>query len=230
MDTETPTCYVGVCLLYVWVCGSTSFYDDILPTFFYNVVITESCFTINNDVMRNIIFIVMVLISISANAQEFKFEKIIETNKNQSESYSAAKEFVADFWNMAKVVTQNQDDDAFLLQIKAQTTQEVKVGMGLACVYDYKYTVKIQTKDKRCRIQIYDIICEDAYQTGLGTQNKIPKIQPFLGDEPEQKTKSLGKGLSKKKAVEMMNDLKTFFESIINGLEKEINDTTDDNW
>lgn len=89
--------------------------------------------------MRNIIFIVMVLISISANAQEFKFEKIIETNKNQSESYSAAKEFVADFWNMAKVVTQNQDDDAFLLQIKAQTTQEVKVGMGLACVYDYKY-------------------------------------------------------------------------------------------
>lgn len=45
-----------------------------------------------------------------------------------------------------------------------------------------------------------------------------------------KKTKSLGKGLSKKKAVEMMNDLKTFFESIINGLEKEINDTTDDNW
>lgn len=230
MDTETPTCYVGVCLLYVWVCGSTSFYDDILPTFFYNVVITELCFTINNDVMRNIIFIVMVLISISANAQEFKFEKIIETNKNQSESYSAAKEFVADFWNMAKVVTQNQDDDAFLLQIKAKTTQEVKVGMGLVCVYDYKYTVKIQTKDKRCRIQIYDIMCEDAYQTGLSTQNKIPKIQPFLGDEPEQKTKSFGKGLSKKKAVEMMNDLKTFFESIINGLEKEINDTTDDNW
>ena len=95
---------------------------------------------------------------------------------------------------------------------------------------DLPDTVKIQTKDKRCRIQIYDIICEDAYQTGLGTQNKIPKIQPFLGDEPEQKTKSLGKGLSKKKAVEMMNDLKTFFESIINGLEKEINDTTDDNW
>lgn len=72
--------------------------------------------------MKNIIFIVMVFISISAKAQEFKFEKIIESNKTQSELYSTAKEFVADFWNMAKVVTQNQDDDAFLLQIKAKTT------------------------------------------------------------------------------------------------------------
>lgn len=181
--------------------------------------------------MKKVLFVALSLfIVISINAQDFKFEKIIEINKSQSELYSLSKMFVADFWNSAKNVTQNQDDALSTIQLKAIKDLEIKAGMGLVNLYTYKYSVKLQAKDNKCRIQIYDIECIDAYQSGLGTKHEIPQIQPFTGDDTEQKTKSMGKGISKKKAVEMMNDLTSFFNSIILSYENQLKSSNDDNW
>lgn len=181
--------------------------------------------------MKKVLFMAICLFAtLSINAQEFKFEKIIEVDKNQSELYSLSKMFVTDFWNSAKNVTQNQDDEAYTIQLKAIKEMEVKAGMGLVNLYTYKYSVKFQAKDNKCRIQIYDIECTDAYQVGLGTEHKIPMIQPFIGDSTDQKTKSLGKGISKEKAVEMMQELKDFFNSIISSYEKQLDSSDDDNW
>lgn len=181
--------------------------------------------------MKKALFMAICLFTaLSINAQDFKFEKIIEVDKNQSELYSLSKMFVTDFWNSAKNVTQNQDDAAYTIQLKAIKEMEVKVGLGLVNLYTYKYSVKFQTKDNRCRIQIYDVECTDAYQAGLGTEYKIPQIQPFTGDSTDQKTKSMGKGISKEKAVEMMQELKNFFNSIIASYEKQLDNSADDNW
>lgn len=181
--------------------------------------------------MKRLFCIVMTLSLASfMNAQDFKFEKVIEVSKTQSELYSLSKIFVADFWNSAKNVTQNQDDASSTIQLKAIKDMEVKGGMGLVNLYTYKYSVKLQAKDGRCRIQIYDIECIEACQLGLGTENKIPIIQPFIGDDTDQKTKSLGKGISKEKAVNMMQELKSFFNSIILDYEKQLKDSSDDNW
>ena len=162
--------------------------------------------------------------------QEFKFEKIIEVNKTQSELYSLSKMFVADFWNSAKNVTQNQDDAEHTIQLKAIKDIEVKAGMGLVNLYTYKYSIKLQAKDNKCRVQIYDVECIEAYQVGLGKEYKIPQIQPFTGNDTDQKTKSMGKGVSKKKAVEMMQELNSFFNSIIASYEKQLENSADDNW
>lgn len=181
--------------------------------------------------MRKVLFMAICLFTtLSINAQEFKFEKIIEVNKTQSELYSLSKMFVTDFWNSAKNVTQNQDDAACTIQLKAIKEMEVKAGMGLVNLYIYKYSVKFQTKDNKCRVQIYNVKCIDAYQAGLGTKHKIPQIQPFTGNDTNQKTKSMGKGISKKKAVEMMQELNAFFNSIITSYEKQLERSIDDNW
>lgn len=181
--------------------------------------------------MKKVLFAVMCLFfALSIKAQDFKFEKVIEVSKTQSELYSSSKMFVADFWSSAKNVTQNQDDTAFTIQLKAIKDMEIKAGMGLANLYTYKYSVKLQAKDNKCRIQIYDIECIEAYQAGLGTKHDIPQIQPFMGDDTDQKTKSMGKGLSKKKAVEMMQGLKSYFNSMIASYEKHLLGSDDDNW
>jgi|GEM_PF-1352062 len=181
--------------------------------------------------MKKVLFAVISLfLSLSINAQDFKFEKIIEISKSQSELYSLSKMFVADFWNSAKNVTQNQDDASSTIQLKAIKDWKIKGGMGLSNLYTYKYSVKLQAKDNKCRIQIYDIKCIDAYQSGLGTKYEIPQIQPFTGNDTDQKTKSMGRGISKKKAVEMMNDLTSFFNSIITAYEKQLKNSDEDNW
>lgn len=181
--------------------------------------------------MKKVLFMAICLFStLSIKAQEFKFEKIIEVNKTQSELYSLSKMFVADFWNSAKNVTQNKDDAAHTIQLKAIKDIEVKAGMGLVNLYTYKYSVKLQAKDNKCRVQIYDVECIEAYQIGLGKEYKIPPIQPFTGNDTDQKTKSMGKGVSKKKAVEMMQELNSFFNLIITSYEKQLENSADDNW
>lgn len=178
--------------------------------------------------MRKVILMLAMMLPMIVFSQDFKFEKIIDVNKSQTELYAFSKMFVADFWNSAKTVTQNEDDTSFTIQVKALKTMQIKVGMAMYCYYDYVYTVKMQAKDKRCRIQIYDIHCEDAYQDGIGGRQNIPEIQPFNGEDTEQKTKKMGKGISKKKAAEMMDELKSYYEGIISEYEKSINEGDDD--
>lgn len=152
--------------------------------------------------MKKVLFMVICLLAtLSINAQEFKFEKIIEVNKTQSELYSLSKMFVADFWNSAKNVTQNQDDAAHTIQLKAIKDIEVKAGMGLVNLYTYKYSVKLQAKDNKCRVQIYDVECIEAYQVGLGKEYKIPQIQPFTGNDTDQKQNQWERAFQRKRLL-----------------------------
>lgn len=173
------------------------------------------------------LFLISLLAFQLVNAEDFKFSKIVESSGTASELFSKSKMFVADFWNSAKNVTQNADENINVIQVKAIKDMERKAGMGIGYFYTYKYTVKIQTKDNKCKIDIYDITCDDAYADGLGGRKNIPIIQPFMGDKTDQKTSKMGNGLSKSKAVEMMKDLKDYFNNIIAEYEKNINTSED---
>lgn len=173
--------------------------------------------------MRKILFILMFAPSIML-AQNYEFSKTDTTELSNGELYSRTKIFIADFWKNANAVIQNDTKEN--IQVKGGLTEVRKAGMGLSNSYRYNYTVRFRMKDNKYRIEIYDIQCTEAYQIGLGQQFEIPLIQPYFG-ETNQKTSSAGKGLSKKKANEMMNDLTAFFESIIAEYEKEINKVDD---
>lgn len=161
--------------------------------------------------MKKTLFILFLIPTILF-AQEYKFEKTDTIDLSNDELYSRTKIFIADFWNNANFVTQNDSKEN--IQVVGKHSEIRKVGMGLSNIYEYKYTVRFRMKDNKYRIEIYDIICTGAYQEGLGSRHDIPLIQPYFG-ETNQKTSSMGKGLSKKKANEMMNDLTAFFEKII---------------
>lgn len=78
--------------------------------------------------------------------------------------------------------------------------------MGLKCVYAYEYLSKLRFKDNKYKVEIYDIQCLSAKRRGLGTEYNIPLIPYFTGENAPN-TKSMGKGVSKKKAIEIMQDL-----------------------
>lgn len=181
--------------------------------------------------MKKILSLLVSLLIIQvAYSQNFEFSKVIEAQGTAPELFSKSKIFVTDFWNSAKTVTQNEDKEACLIQIKAIKEFDKNAGMGIVNNYTYKYTVKIQTKDGRCKIDVYDVECTEATTKGFGIEKDIPLIQPFMGDDPGQKTSKMGNGLSKSKAVKMMEELKEFCNSIISEYEKALNTNEEEDW
>jgi len=164
--------------------------------------------------MRKLLLLIAVCLVLPLSAQDsFIFEKTAEINKTQSQLYSDTKRFIADHWKSSKAVIENDDKDGGVIQLKGNEIYKYNVGMGLSCEYIYDYTVRFRQKNNKYRIEIYDIVCTKANQVGLGNSREVPLIQPFVG-EPE-KTQSAGKGLNKKKAKEMMDELRSKMNLII---------------
>ena len=142
-----------------------------------------------------------------------------ECQKSQSELYSIIRMYISDKWNNPKKSITNEDKELGLIQVNTEKEIIVNAGMGLKYVYTYKYNTKFRIKDNKYKIEIYDIECTDAQQIGLGDSYKIPLIPYFEGENVPEKTKSMGKGVSKKKAIQMMEELRQEFESIIIGFD-----------
>ncbi|MEG1644015.1 MAG: DUF4468 domain-containing protein [Bacteroidales bacterium] len=161
--------------------------------------------------MKKALMLILVLFSpllISyCFAEEVKLSETRETKLSKSEIYSRTKMFIADTWNSANTVIQNDDFEGGDILVKSIQKMGVNTGMGTKSRYTYKFTTSFKFKDNKYRIEIYDIVCTEANQTGFGAEVNVPLIQPFFGDEPIAKTIFMGKGLNKKRAVKMMQDL-----------------------
>ena len=170
---------------------------------------------------------VMFLISFYGFSQS-TIESTKECQKTKSELYSIVRMYISDKWvNPQKSIT-NEDNELGLIQVNTEKEITINAGMGLKCVYKYKYHTKFRIKDNKYRIEIYDIVCTDAKQEGLGTSYDIPLIPYFDGENAPEKTKSMGKGISKKKAIQIMEELRQEFESIIKGFDAYLNSYNDD--
>lgn len=169
--------------------------------------------------MKKILFAFFLLLPFLAKAQEAKIEETKEIEMTKNELFSKTKMFISDKWTNPKNSIQNEDKDSGIIQVKTQKEIAFNVGMGLKCIYNYEYLTKFRFKDNKYRIEIYDIQCTSAVQSGLGTEQEIPLIPYFTGDNAP-KTKKMGKGISEKKAKEMMNELNNEFTGIMNSYSK----------
>ena len=165
--------------------------------------------------MKKLLFIVLVFICASLNAQEVVMQETQEINMSKDALFSKTKMFISDSWTNTKHSIQNEDKDLGVIQVKTEKEIAVKAGMGLSCVYIYEYMTKFRVKDNKFRVEIYDVKCTSAEQMGLGKSYKIPLIQYFEGEKPLGKTKSAGKGVSTTKAFEMMEELRNEFKTIV---------------
>lgn len=175
---------------------------------------------------KSLILFAMLLISFCGFSQTIQSTK--DCSKTQSELYSIVRMYISDKWNNPKNSISNEDKEAGLIQVNTEKDIIVKAGMGLKYVYTYKYRTRFRLKDNKYRIEIYDIECTNAEQVGLGDSMPIPLIPYFEGDKAPEKTKSLGKGVSKKKAIQMMEELRAEFEVIFNDFDAYLTSYNDD--
>lgn len=151
-----------------------------------------------------------------------------ECQKTQSELYSIVRMYISDNWVNPKKSITNEDKELGVIQVDTEKEIVVNAGMGLKYIYTYKYHTKFRIKDNKYRIEIYDIVCTNAKQAGLGSNYDLPLIPYFEGDNAPEKTKTMGKGVSKKKAIQMMEELRQEFELIINGFDTYLVSYNDD--
>ena len=69
-----------------------------------------------------------------------------------------------------------EDKDNGVIQVKTEKEFSISVGMGLKCIYKYEYLTKFRFKDNKYKIEIYDINCVSAEQTGAGKVYSVPLI------------------------------------------------------
>lgn len=177
--------------------------------------------------MKRIIFLLSLLLAFSANAQDVVMEKVQEVQMNKDALFTKAKMFITDKWVNPKWSIQNEDKESGVIQVK--TTKEIVFKqMLVGAVYNYEYLTRFRFKDNKYKIEIYDVTCTNAQQVGAGTECNVPLIPYFEGENAPEKTKSLGKGISKKDAIKMMNALRSEFSSIIDGYFKFLKTDNDD--
>ena len=131
--------------------------------------------------MKKIILLQTLLFSsFCAFAQSYKIEKVDSVAKNKSEIYSSTKLFIAQTWNSAQDVIQNDDKENGIILVKGIHRENVYPANPFQdpTIYTYSYTIKFMMKDNKYKMVAEDIFCTSAY---CGTV-KWPKIE--ISDSP----------------------------------------------
>jgi hypothetical protein len=172
--------------------------------------------------------IILLFISNFAVSQEnFNWNKTDSVNKSKDKIYSDTKLFISNTWNSAKDVIQNDDKEAGVILLKGNIIKKVNYNMG-EYVYVYNYTLTFKMKDKKYKVELNNVYCNDARMTG--SKFSIVKIEPFDGDNCPPTGTMSAMGLPKKKAIPMMAEVKQELQSIIDSYEKNIKLITKDEW
>lgn len=179
--------------------------------------------------MKRIFFTIAMLFSIALlGAQSIAHSAVGETEYGKKKLFSLTKMFVADKWNNPQDATVNADEEAGIVQVNAAKEIGMKVGMGLTCLYTYNYKVKFLLKENKYKIDIHDVECVHAEQIGLGGSASVPPIQYFEGRDTDQKTKTMGRGISKKQAAALMDELRSEFIGLTENYDEYLKSNSND--
>jgi hypothetical protein len=154
-------------------------------------------------------------------AQEnFKWELTDSTLKIKDKLYSDTKMFIAETWKSAKDVIQNDDKENGIILIRGLDHVSTTINMGMQqLTYYFSYQVKFQMKDKKYRITLDNVFCDDASTTGTYKAKVIP-INSY--------TNAMEMGLPKKQYWEVMDRLKLDLNEILNSYKNYISKPNDD--
>lgn len=147
--------------------------------------------------------------TISFGQTGFKWDVIIDSlNSNQNELYSKTKLFIAETWNSAQNVIQNDDKAGGIILVKALNIQILNF-QTLDHKWVYKYTVKFFMKNNRCRIIIDNVFCESA----MCRQEEWPLLQPSF-NYPSSKGLRIT-GINEKRYMQLMTSLEQDLQNIV---------------
>ena len=117
--------------------------------------------------MKKVAMILSILVLFITNsfAQEnWKWELTDSTAKTKTQLYADTKLFIAEAWNSAKDVIQNDDKETGVVLVKGLTDATVN-SLMTSVTYWFSYTAKFQMKDGKYRITIDNLSCSDVTTT-----------------------------------------------------------------
>jgi hypothetical protein len=162
--------------------------------------------------MKKIILFTIMLFSLFGYSQkDFKWEKIDSIQKSKVELYSDTKMFIAEYWKSAKDVIQNDDKESGMILIKGIVNEDIYFQFNNH-TYTYGYNVKFLFRDKKYKIIIDNVYCERA-MCGV---NEWPLV------EPTEDTSESSGYVPAKKLTDLMANLKTDLQKIIDFYESKI--------
>jgi hypothetical protein len=148
------------------------------------------------------------LCAINFAQTNFKWEATDSTAKTKTQIYADTKLFIAQTWNSAKDVIQNDDKESGVILLKGLTTVSIPV-MGLTIsTYDFGYTIQFRMKDGKYRITIDNVSCDRATSSNSGSHISPISLEGYRG---------MWKGdcMSEKKYNELIDKLKTNLTALV---------------
>ncbi len=156
-------------------------------------------------------FLLLFGLTFCYGQHNFVWEKTDSVSLSKSKIYSLTKLYIAETWKSAQDVIQNDDKEEGVILLKGISVEIVPF-MGGEYEYVYRYTVMFRMKERKCRIDLYDVYCESAR---MSSGADITLIQPFDGDNCPKTGTMSAPGLPKKKAIEMMKEFKSSLNHIV---------------
>lgn len=176
--------------------------------------------------MKNLLLIFLVFVSSNLLAQQnFVWEKTDTVAKTKDDIYSDTKMFIAENWKSAKAVIQNDDKEGGLILVKGKTIQILSHSL-YTCEYTYSYNVVFRMKDQKYKITIDNVYCESAYVGG----RKLKEVQPFEGGNVPEMRPTEGGSIPKKKLIELMSELKSELQNIVDDYTEYLNGNQNSDW
>lgn len=161
--------------------------------------------------------------------KNFVWEKVDTSSKTKNQLYSDTKMFIADKWNSAQNVIQNDDKEGGNILIKG-LTQKIRVNRGLSVDdYTFSYTIKFMFKENKYRMVIDDVRCHSSWvTTNTTTQGGCTIVSETY---PTEKGFALTGLASEKKYLDLMGRLKEDIQGIYDEYIKYISKkSAENNW
>lgn len=181
--------------------------------------------------MKSILIILALFVfsSTSYSQANFYWDVTDTVSKTKDEIYSNVKLFVAKSWGSAKRVIENDDKDGGIVLIKGSWVYSFTHVLG-GYNYVYNYTVTFKMKDGKYKIIIDNVYCDQAYMSRSNEQ--LPRIQPFEGDNCPETGTFKYPGPPAKKLIPMMVLLKAEIQSIVDNFKVHIKEPSvkDSDW
>jgi len=161
----------------------------------------------------------------SFSQTNFEWDVIIDSlTETQSNLYSKTKLFIAETWNSAQNVIQNDDAEKGLILVKGISNQNLFYQLS-EHKWNFSYTVKFMLKENKCRIIINNVYCVEA-RTGKFDWPLVPVSDNYPADGWKKTS------LSDKRYLELMSNLKSDLQKIVTSYNSYLNSPSviDSDW
>ncbi len=175
------------------------------------------------------IFIVLLLSCISSSLwaqKNFEWDVIVDSPQNKVELLEQIKRFITEEWQIEDKEIMLEDISKGVIVTKGKL-QISSVRNLVMFTHKIEYAAKFYAKDKKARIVIDNVNCVSTIQPHLG--GNLEGVKPPISDTYPEKNGKKITGMSKKKYIQMMEELKADIQKTVDSYVEFMSSNPDSN-